>query len=137
MKTTTTKKQSRKTNKPGSQAEYIGELFALLDHAEASGVPWRVVYDADDNDTIIISLEVNDLQVTRAAAAMGFTVTRHEQIGVNIYRGAEAYLECEEPNAVFAIKAWMHYQGAQEGPDGGMVVEYYLTSPAEGTAFNN
>jgi hypothetical protein len=83
-----------------------------------------VVYYPEDGGTIVISFGVKNFRVTRAAQALGFTVTRHEKIADNIYRGAEAYLDCEDPHAVFAIKAWMHYQGAQPGEDGCMAVEY-------------
>ncbi len=137
MKTNTGKKTVRNVNKPGSKAEFIGALFQLLDEAEGSGVPFRVDFDADEDDTITISLGVKNIRLTRAAAKMGFVVTRQEPMASNIYRAAEAYLVCEEPHAVFAIKAWMHYQGAEAGADGRMAVEYLPDTPADGLAINN
>lgn len=125
----TNKTTCRDENKSGLQAESIGKLFALFDDAEASGVPYHVVYFPEDGGTIAISLGLNSRRVTRAAEAVGFAVTRGGHIAGNIYRGAEAYLDCEEPHAIFAIKAWMHYLGAQAGEDGGMAVEYQPEPP--------
>lgn len=122
MKTKTT--TCRDENKNSLRAETIGELFALFEDAEANDVPFHVVYDAEEGGTVTISLGLNDLHLTRAAEALGFVVTRGGKIAENVYRGAESYLDCEEPHAVFAIKAWMHLQGARAGDDGGMAVEY-------------
>ncbi|MEI9941971.1 MAG: hypothetical protein WDO69_32560 [Pseudomonadota bacterium] len=137
MKTITTRKKSRNVNKPGSQAEYIGDLFDFLDAARESAVPFRVHYIPGDGGLVIIDLDVNNFLVTRAAEAMGFVVTRGEKMAENVYRAKGAYLICEEPHAVFALKAWMHHEGARAGADGGLAVEYPLASPAEETAFNH
>lgn len=51
-------------------------------------------------------------------------MTRGGKIAENVYRGAEAYLDCEEPHAVFAIKAWMHFHGARPSEYGAMAVEF-------------
>lgn len=119
----------RNDNEPGIQAEYIGELFALFDDAEACDVPVRVDYFPEEGGTITISLGLNDPRVTDIAETLGFVVTRGGKIAENVYRGAEAYLDCDEPHAVFAIKAWMHHQGAQAGDDGGMAVEFLPELP--------
>jgi len=137
MKTITTKKQNRSVNKPGSQAEYIGDLFDFLDAARENVVPFCVHYIPGDGGLVIIALDVNNFIVTRAAEAMGFVVTRGKKMPENGYRAKGAHLICKEPHAVFALKAWMHREGARAGADGGMAVKYLLASPAEETAFNH
>jgi len=124
MKTTTSKKTNPNPSKPRSRAEFTDELFDLLDEAYDSGVTYRVQYDAEESETICISLGVNNPRVTRAAEALGFTVVAEQRICPYLLRGAEAYLDLDKPHAVSVVKEWMQDQGAQFDADGSMAVEY-------------
>ena len=129
MKTTTRKKTSHNANKPVSQNEFIADLFDLLDEVYDSGVSFRVQYDAEEDETIIISLGVNNPRVTRAAEAVGFTVVAEQRICPYLSRGAEAYLDLEKPYVVSAVREWMHDHGARVDADGRMAVEYQPEMP--------
>lgn len=129
MKTKTTKSHDAKNH----DAEFVGELFTLLDDAWASGVPFRVDYDVDEGGSMTICIDLEDANVTDAAEELGFTITRGGRIACNIYRAAEAYLVCDDARAVFAIRAWMHFLGAEAGKDGCMAIEYLPGAPESRT----
>lgn len=129
MKTKTKKDRDAKS----LGAELIGKLFTLLDDAWASDVPFRIDYDVDEGGTITICIDLADPNVTNAAEELGFTIARGGRIAGNIYRAAEAYLVCDEPDAVFAMRAWMHFLGANAHEDGSMALEYQPDAPESRT----